>query len=237
MSWMENRRTTKIEDQAYCMLGLFNISLAPLYREGLKAFDRLQAKILQSTSDESIFAWDLKLRDSWRMLAQGPEQFVARADIRPVLKYRRKPNSITNQGLRFEFTRGAGVDEWTGADGRRALEVHLNCAASVPEYDRLCSMFLQEASCGHFIRRRPSTQSSVRPTGAQRVECASGPAEDVAPTSRQPVNDSEVIFIHMGMEHHYACRLSSADMTLGFGDAESVERKRERPRLLASDDR
>lgn len=57
MSWAANRETTRLEDMAYCLLGIFDVNLSLIYGEGIKAFARLQAAILQTTPDLSIFAW------------------------------------------------------------------------------------------------------------------------------------------------------------------------------------
>ncbi len=56
MSWAAGRRTTRSEDRAYCLMGLFDINMPLLYGEGRKAFTRLQHEIKQS-GDRSIFAW------------------------------------------------------------------------------------------------------------------------------------------------------------------------------------
>jgi hypothetical protein len=46
MSWAANRNTTKEEDQAYCLMGLFNVYLPVLYGEGkAHAFERLREAI------------------------------------------------------------------------------------------------------------------------------------------------------------------------------------------------
>ncbi|CAG8975659.1 hypothetical protein HYALB_00012317 [Hymenoscyphus albidus] len=48
MSWAARRTTTRAEDMAYCLLGLFDISMPLLYGEGgQKAFIRLQEEILK----------------------------------------------------------------------------------------------------------------------------------------------------------------------------------------------
>ncbi|KAH7303859.1 heterokaryon incompatibility protein-domain-containing protein [Stachybotrys elegans] len=57
MSWASCRETTRIEDEAYCLLGIFDINMPLLYGEERKAFRRLQEEIIKSTSDLSIFAW------------------------------------------------------------------------------------------------------------------------------------------------------------------------------------
>lgn len=57
MSWAAGRETTRVEDQAYCLLGLFDIHMPMLYGEGTKAFARLQQEIMKSTDDCTLLAW------------------------------------------------------------------------------------------------------------------------------------------------------------------------------------
>jgi hypothetical protein len=52
MSWASTRKTTRDEDLAYCLMGLFAVNMEILYGEGLEnAFLRLQSAILQRSSD------------------------------------------------------------------------------------------------------------------------------------------------------------------------------------------
>ncbi|KIX93638.1 uncharacterized protein Z520_10544 [Fonsecaea multimorphosa CBS 102226] len=57
MSWAAHRETTREEDVAYCLLGIFGINMALLYGEGSSAFLRLQEEILRQTDDQSLLAW------------------------------------------------------------------------------------------------------------------------------------------------------------------------------------
>ncbi|KAK4160266.1 HET-domain-containing protein [Cladorrhinum sp. PSN259] len=57
MTWAAKRQTTRREDMAYCLLGLFNINMTMLYGEGDRAFRRLQEEIIRTSDDESIFVW------------------------------------------------------------------------------------------------------------------------------------------------------------------------------------
>jgi hypothetical protein len=57
MSWASERATTRIEDQAYCLSGIFGISMPLLYSEGERAFIRLQEEILKQTEDYSLLLW------------------------------------------------------------------------------------------------------------------------------------------------------------------------------------
>jgi hypothetical protein len=61
MSWASGRQTTRIEDMAYCLMGLFEINMPLLYGERHNAFRRLQEEIIKISEDESIFAWSPRL--------------------------------------------------------------------------------------------------------------------------------------------------------------------------------
>jgi hypothetical protein len=110
MSWVAGRRTTRVEDIAYCLLGLFDVNMPPLYGEGEKAFMRLQLEILKISDDESIFAWTQK-NDGGGLLASSPEAFRNSGSIRPLKSndYEKgkwdffytdsHPFSMTNKGL------------------------------------------------------------------------------------------------------------------------------------------
>lgn len=60
MYWASRRETTRPEDIAYCLFGLFDVNLPLLYGEGgKKAFMRLQTAILEATQDLTLLAWKL----------------------------------------------------------------------------------------------------------------------------------------------------------------------------------
>ncbi|KAH8596616.1 heterokaryon incompatibility protein-domain-containing protein [Bisporella sp. PMI_857] len=57
MSWASHRNTSRVEDMAYCLLGIFDINMSLIYGEGTKAFTRLQEEILKSNlEDHTLFA-------------------------------------------------------------------------------------------------------------------------------------------------------------------------------------
>ena len=56
-SWAARRETTRVEDRAYSLLGIFGINMPTLYGEGEGAFLRLQEEILRRIPDQSFFAW------------------------------------------------------------------------------------------------------------------------------------------------------------------------------------
>lgn len=58
MSWAAFRDTTRPEDMAYSLMGIFDVNMPTIYGEGgKKAFLRLQDEIIKKSNDQSIFAW------------------------------------------------------------------------------------------------------------------------------------------------------------------------------------
>ncbi|KAI4283874.1 MAG: hypothetical protein L6R38_001835 [Xanthoria sp. 2 TBL-2021] len=108
MSWASNRETSRPEDEAYCLMGLFDVNMPLLYGEGrVKAFRRLQHEIAKNSEDESLFAWHSVGSDlSIGIFAPYPAAFRGCGDIEPVQSHtiRRQPYSITNRGLSIDAT-------------------------------------------------------------------------------------------------------------------------------------
>ena len=61
MSWAASRKTTRPEDRAYSLLGIFGINMSTLYGEGEQAFYRLQEEIMKRRADTTLFAWSSSL--------------------------------------------------------------------------------------------------------------------------------------------------------------------------------
>ncbi|KAM5546122.1 hypothetical protein V8D89_000248 [Ganoderma adspersum] len=57
MRWAAEREATRLEDEAYSLLGIFGIAMPTLYGEGRHAFQRLQEEILERIPDRTLFAW------------------------------------------------------------------------------------------------------------------------------------------------------------------------------------
>ncbi|KAL1942859.1 hypothetical protein VTO73DRAFT_5099 [Trametes versicolor] len=57
MSWASPRKTSREEDEAYSLLGIFGVNMRTNYGEGGHAFIRLQQEILKQIPDQTIFAW------------------------------------------------------------------------------------------------------------------------------------------------------------------------------------
>jgi hypothetical protein len=81
MSWAAKRQTSRIEDQAYCLMGIFEVHMPLLYGEGSHAFVRLQEEILKQADENSILAWqapdhitELDFRPN-TLLAPSPSYF------------------------------------------------------------------------------------------------------------------------------------------------------------------
>ena len=103
MSWASQRETTRIEDIAYCLLGVFAVNMPLLYEEGTKAFIRLQKAIIEISDDESIFAWTGVHQNGSGMLARSPQCFVESGDVMAATEGPgRSPYSMTNRGLAMQ---------------------------------------------------------------------------------------------------------------------------------------
>jgi hypothetical protein len=103
MSWASARVTTRAEDMAYCLMGLFNVNMPMLYGEGNKAFIRLQEKIMKYSDDHSLFAWtapSIHPELFHGLLADSPNDFANSGDIVPYHDGGpRTPFSLSNKGL------------------------------------------------------------------------------------------------------------------------------------------
>ena len=75
LSWAASRRTTRREDEAYSLLGLFDITMPTLYGEGQNAFFRLQEEIMKKTSDTTLFAWGA-FHEGWSWHGNYPARFL-----------------------------------------------------------------------------------------------------------------------------------------------------------------
>jgi hypothetical protein len=106
MSWAAHRESTRVEDVAYCLLGIFDIHMPLLYGEGDKAFIRLQEQILRTTDDYSLFAWcdTTSQHSTYRgLLARKPEEFQYCRSIERENVVSTFPISLTPIGLRVQL--------------------------------------------------------------------------------------------------------------------------------------
>ncbi|ETS88205.1 hypothetical protein PFICI_02033 [Pestalotiopsis fici W106-1] len=105
MSWAAGRETTRPEDIAYSLLGLFNVHMPPIYGEGKNAFRRLQEEIIKRSNDLTILAWrspqsdGLPALDALGLLAECPDWFQYSKAIQPFSDDFSIRFAITNKGL------------------------------------------------------------------------------------------------------------------------------------------
>jgi hypothetical protein len=115
MSWASQRLTTRPEDRAYSLMGLFGVHMPIIYGEGLqKAFKRLQIEILMLLPDQTIFAWRSKTPRTSGLLASSPIEFKD-CNFRPIhLVSHLRPFSITNMGTSINLPLTRAMDEKYG---------------------------------------------------------------------------------------------------------------------------
>lgn len=95
LSWTASRSTSRIEDEAYCLLGIFSINMPLIYGEGKNAFQRLQVEIVNSANDPSIFAHGEDLYPpsiypwSSRLFARAPDSFLRSGRIEAAMRGKR----------------------------------------------------------------------------------------------------------------------------------------------------
>ena len=112
MSWAARRKTTREEDMAYSLLGLFEVNMPLLYGEGTRAFVRLQEEIIKETDDQSLFAWGFQQSPyqidgadfDIEVLAPSAAAFAMSANVVPFPSTpNRQPYTMTNKGLRIDL--------------------------------------------------------------------------------------------------------------------------------------
>ncbi|KAI4276537.1 MAG: hypothetical protein LQ337_002419 [Flavoplaca oasis] len=127
MSWAAKRKTSRSEDMAYCLLGIFDVNMPLLYGEGAEmAFLRLQTEIIKDSDDETIFAWTANL-PILGILAKDPSFFVDSGAIQkaPIFGYGELRYWMTNKGLALHIPN----DDWPADASNRAGTV-----ISIPIY-------------------------------------------------------------------------------------------------------
>ncbi|KXH50667.1 hypothetical protein CSIM01_01516 [Colletotrichum simmondsii] len=105
MSWASRRETTRLEDKAYSLMGLFDVNMPLLYGEGEKAFFRLQEEIIKKTDDESIFSWGYgePARFEGGLFARSPADFLGCRNVTMIETAGNTPHYyLTNKGLHIQ---------------------------------------------------------------------------------------------------------------------------------------
>lgn len=138
MSWFSTRQTTRREDVAYCMLGIFDVNMPLLYGEGNKAFLRLQTEIMRKSNDQTIFVWGHGLDDSSfnSMLASSPKAFANSGTLVRIVD-RGCTYGMTQRGFEVHVPYDAWVrppgelEESDGLYGDLLCELGLDCEGEV----------------------------------------------------------------------------------------------------------
>jgi len=120
MAWAANRNTTRVEDQAYSLMGIFDVNMPLIYGEGKKSFLRLQQEILRVYDDQSLFAWgspdvypDMHTFPVYwapplrGLFADSPKDFSTKHELLPVYDVstaeERAPPVIHGNGIRVQY--------------------------------------------------------------------------------------------------------------------------------------
>ncbi|KAH9213114.1 heterokaryon incompatibility protein-domain-containing protein [Leptodontidium sp. 2 PMI_412] len=140
MSWAAERETTKTEDRAYSLMGIFGINMPMIYGEGKRAFIRLQEEIMKVLDDQSIFAWKSEEENHGGLLATSPGAFKESANIisfNPFITSN-SPLTISNRGIHLEL-RFMGI-------GRNGLGLAILHCAEIGKEDQLIAIYLRDLS-------------------------------------------------------------------------------------------
>ena len=154
-SWASTRETTREEDNAYSLLGIFDINMAMLYGEGSKAFMRLQEHILSQSADLSIFLWnDLQTNQEYTgLLAPSPACFREMREITAEPTFTQREFFLTNRGIRLKL----GLT-WDPDTGLAILPVkHSLGTAGKPT-----GIYLRRVGRDLFARAHPQDYSTVQ---------------------------------------------------------------------------
>src|SRR6266566_6351131 len=121
MSWAASRETTKKEDIAYCLLGIFDIHMPMLYGEGAKAVIRLQEEIMKVSDDNSLLCWGFK-----QPLGDIREAHHETSILAPHPRYFENCRGITTQTLE-------GFDVPSFSMSQRGLRIRLPVRADLSQ--------------------------------------------------------------------------------------------------------
>ena len=162
MSWASMRDTTRIEDVAYCLMGLFDVNMPLLYGEGEKSFKRLQEEIIKNSDDQSLFAWTSQTTSAdghYGLLARSPADFLKSGNIMPYREWEPSaPFSISNKGLRIELHLMPYEQELYVAA--------LDCPAP-PDYEGFLGIYLKRVPTGNlqYVRVKPQVLCKIAARG------------------------------------------------------------------------
>ncbi|KIW02555.1 uncharacterized protein PV09_06010 [Verruconis gallopava] len=170
MSWAAARKTSRLEDAAYCLFGIFDVNMPLLYGEEEKAFRRLQLEIIRSTPDLSIFGWTISMNaqlcPGWTpgstayasVLAPSPEAFTNCADYAKLSSRPTGELAISNLGVKA--TVQLIYTEMTETKGFKYV-LPLYCRNR--RYENL-GVDLRKCGPDQFVRANPACLVTIKPT-------------------------------------------------------------------------
>ncbi|KAH7408943.1 ankyrin repeat-containing domain protein [Cadophora sp. MPI-SDFR-AT-0126] len=141
MSWAANRKTSRLEDRAYSLMGMFGINMPLIYGEGQKAFVRLQEEIIKVSDDHSIFAWKFKDQNQGGLLATSPDAFEESAEITS-----RRSSSIATNGSWTVTNKGIHLELSLIGIGRHGLTLAILPCTKAGREDLSVGIFLRDVS-------------------------------------------------------------------------------------------
>jgi hypothetical protein len=170
MSWAAHRETTRIEDRAYSLLGLFSVNMPLLYGEGERAFLRLQEEIMKTSTDQTIFCWRAKKSSfsTWRgLLARDPSEFEGSEGFREVNSTEAYPLQIqaTAKGLQMLLPlQGLNNSE----SEPREFCALLNCFGK--DTSTFACIWLRRVFTDNWVRVRPDIITEISLDSMERTK-------------------------------------------------------------------
>lgn len=181
MSWAVDRQTTREEDIAYSLMGLFDINMPLIYGEGPKAFIRLQEEILRQSDDHTLFAWRSAPESTIHgtasgLLADHPRNFRSfrswtsgnPAGVHDVHtdhlvrvwddKAPQNPITITNKGIRIT---SRVLDLQAAWNPEQSMVLVLNCSPG-GDLERATGIYIQRQYEDRYARVRTDELADVR---------------------------------------------------------------------------
>jgi hypothetical protein len=193
MSWASSRDTLRVEDMAYCLMGLFGVSMPLLYGEGSQAFMRLQLEIMKISDDESLFAWASGIDPSHTsgLLANSPAAFRVSHHIKQTFPRRHEPYQMTNKGLQITLS---------------LYQIEREVTASMPPIPRTTSVYYRARLNCHSTYSKQAVIVKLhaavghRTETCVRIDCNKLEFEDPIESATNPANpdNNKQIFVYQG---------------------------------------
>ncbi|KAN0108803.1 Heterokaryon incompatibility protein (HET) domain containing protein [Hyaloscypha variabilis] len=167
MSWAVHRKTTREEDRAYSLMGLFGVNMPLLYGEGARAIIRLQEEIMRTTYDHSLFAWR-NGSDCRGLLATSIENFSGCGDIISV-----DYGTYEAQFSRFRDSNRGEIQKWMPNFSQTNYGTQIELPLQLHKMRGFCKAYLactsmsqyppnsQDGFCSVGLRNRPGAGTNT----------------------------------------------------------------------------